>query len=115
MRRMIADAKGCLDDGGDALGRPERAQAAKRLRPTGEQRGDLLPLRCTQLRSPPRMGFAPHGGASATIARPLQPLTHRPGRHAQRGGTILLFPALLREVNGTQPPAVDPVTRSCSG
>jgi hypothetical protein len=79
------------------------------------QRGDLLPLRGTQLRSPPRMGLAVQGRASAAVTGMLQPLAHGTWRNTKRGGDILLFPALLREVKGAQPAAFGPVTRTCSG
>jgi hypothetical protein len=43
------------------------------------------------------------------LASALEPLADRPRRHPQRGGDILLFPALLLQLPGASPPSFAPV------
>jgi len=60
------------------------------------------------------LGVGPAAGwrrrpSSTPSARALKPLAHRPRRHPQRGGDVLLFPARCFALPGASPPSFAPV------
>jgi len=103
MRGVIPHANGLLDQGGDALGRPDVAQEAMRLGALFQQmhqRGFLLG---TQPGYPTgRQAMDQRLGAS--FARPLEPLTHRARRDAQRLCNRAAAPTGLVLCPGAEPP-----------
>ena len=112
---MVADAKRLFNHHRDAFGRPYSTNEPKRFCPTGEQQGELLPVRLAQLWLATRVGCGPHGVTSTTCTGQRDPLADRTRRARARGGNVSLFPALLSEVKGTQPAAFCPVVRAFCG
>jgi len=111
MRGVVADAKRCLDDGGDPLGRPHVAQEPMGLGALFQQAHQLGFLLGTQPGHPTgRQAMDQRLGAS--FARPLEPLTHRARRHTQRLRNRAAAPAGLVQRPGAEPP---PLVQLLSG
>ena len=99
MVAMIADAEGAPEDLGDAGGGPHVAAKAVRLRPAGEQVGDLGALLGGQFGRP--TGPGPRAQRlRAALPPALEPLADGGPADAQRGGDVLLPPALLVQFPG---------------
>ena len=91
---VIRDPEQFLDDRGDAFGRPNLTNKAKRGRALCQGIDQLSPLFHSQARG--RSGGSPPPQRNEpTSAAAVHPLTHRPLGHAQGCRNILLFPALL--------------------
>jgi hypothetical protein len=103
MGRMVADAKRFLDHGGDPLGRPHVAQKPLGFGTLFQQAHQLGFLLGTQPGYPTgRHAMDQRLGAS--FARPLEPLTHRARRDAQRWRYRAAAPARLVQRPGAEPP-----------
>ncbi len=103
MGGMVADPKRFLDHGGDPLGRPHVAQEPVGIGTLFQQAHQLGFLLGTQPGHPTgRQAMDQRLGASC--ARPLEPLTHRPRRHAQRLRYRAATPAGLVQRPGAEPP-----------
>jgi hypothetical protein len=103
MGGMVADAKRFLNHGSDALGGPHVAQEPVGLGPLFQQAHQLGFLLGTQPGYP--TGWHPvDQRVGASFARPLEPLTHRARRHAQRLRYRAAAPPGLVQRPGTEPP-----------
>lgn len=111
VRWVVADAEAAPDHDGYPLARPDLSTEAKCLRPARQERRELGPLRGREFGSPPRRRAAAQRLHAAALTGALEPLADRSRRHAQRGGDVLLFPALLFEFPGASPPSLAPVER----
>lgn len=103
MRGVIPHAKSLRDQGGDALGRPDVAQEPMRLGPLFQKAYQLGFLLGTQPGHPTGW-HAMDQRLGASFARPLEPLTHRARRHAQRLCNRAAAPAGLVQRPGAEPP-----------
>ena len=103
MRGVIPYAKGLLDQGGDALGRPHVAQEPVRLGALFQQAHQRGFLFGTQPGHPTRRHPVDQR-LSASFARPLEPLTHRARRDAQRLRYRAAAPPGLGERPSAEPP-----------
>ncbi len=108
MRWVIPDAKGAPDDLRHPLAGPHLAAEAVRFRPAVHEGGQLGELLGAQARLPTGCGMAPQP-FHALLAPPLEPLADGTGRHAESGGDVLLFPALLFQLPGTLSPPLAPI------
>ncbi len=97
---VVPDAQGAPDDLRHPLAGPHLAAEAVRFRPAVHEGGQLGELLGAQARLPTGCGMAPQP-LHALLAPPLEPLADGTGRHAEGGGDVLLFPALLFQLPGT--------------
>jgi hypothetical protein len=103
VRRVVADAEAAPDHDGYPLARPDLSTEAKRLGPTRQERRDWGPLRGRELGPPTGRPAPAQRLHAAAVTGAREPLADRSRRHAQRGGDVLLFPALLFEFPGASP------------
>src|SRR5258706_253316 len=103
-----ADDQGAPEDLRPPLAGPHLAAEAVRSRPAVHEGGQLGELLGAQARLPTGCGMAPQP-LHALLAPPLEPLADGTGRHAEGGGDVLLFPALLFQLPGTLSPPLAPI------
>lgn len=108
MGRMIGDAERAVDDLGDPLAGPDLTTKAVGLGPALQQGRELGQL-CGAEFGSGTWDRMPPQPLHALLAPPFEPLADGAWRHPERGGDILLLPALLLQLPGAPPPSFAPV------
>src|SRR5437588_5288786 len=112
MRRMVGHVKGAADNLGDPPAGPELAAKPVGLCPALQQGGELGQLFRRESRLPARRRMAPQpldALLDALLAPTREPLADGARRDPERGGDVLLFPAVLLQLPGASPPSFAPV------
>lgn len=108
MGRVVGDAKRAPDHLGDASTGPDLAPEAICFWSRCQERRQLGQLLAGEPWLAPRGGMASQR-RDALLPCPREPLADRSRRHAECGGDVLLFPALLRKLPGAPPPPFAPI------
>jgi hypothetical protein len=105
---VVRDTEGASDHLGHPPAGPDLATESVCFRSWHEQRRQLSKLLAGEPRLATWSGMAPQR-LDTLVARSLKPLADRARRHSQRGGDVLLCPAVLFELPGASPPSFAPV------
>jgi len=108
MGRVVGDAERAADDLGDPLAGPDLATKPVGLGPALQQGGELGYLRGAE-RGRGTWGRVPPQPLLALLAPTFEPLADGAWCHPERGGDILLLPALLLQLPSASPPPFAPV------
>jgi hypothetical protein len=105
---MVGDAKGAPDHLRHPLAGPHLAAEAVRLWPPLQEGRQLGALLQREPRLAARCGMAAQR-LHPLLPCPLEPLADRASGHPQRGGDVLLLPALFFQLPGASPSPLAPV------
>src|SRR5687768_16430804 len=104
MGRMVRDAKHLLDHESDPFGGPDLANEAEGRRALRQLLAQVLTLHGSQAWGRAGRGPTAQAGHAADSAT-RDPLAHGALRDAERRSDGLLFPALLMQFPGAEPPS----------